>query len=102
MGFAEEYDFFIYFPAKRRAAENQENCMAYAFVNFRSQGEARSLSKLLNGKVYHGSPKAINVVKARVQGFAACCQHFNRMDDSKIVPWMDNTCVTEDDPRRYQ
>mmetsp|Transcript_89540 Transcript_89540/g.191870 ORF Transcript_89540/g.191870 Transcript_89540/m.191870 type:complete len:463 (+) Transcript_89540:2-1390(+) len=107
-GFEGQYDFFSYFPAKRRRPGNGPQVgtpqgLGYAFVNFRDSDLAQNCVEQLNGKVQVEGDPPLSVVAARVQGFDECRRHFSSLSESgRVVPWVDPVVVANRPPRQYQ
>jgi len=129
MGFANTYDYFLFFPAKRvrrlPGSGSQDKVIlqnyAYAFVNFKDADMAQRCSATLQGwrprlcdtpsleeqeakkAATTESDPGLNIVAARVQGYQACFDHFNLLEKSgRCVPWLDAAASAKAIKSRYQ
>merc|ERR1712217_790779 len=79
-GFANKYDFFLFFPSKRvRRPSDPPLSLAYAFVNFKEEKSARACIGELDGLSLNEDDPAVNVVGARRQGLVQLIQHFSQL-----------------------
>lgn len=108
-GFAGQYDFFLYLPAKRRRPEpasgqpGPPQGLGYAFVNFRAPGLASGCAEALNSRSLSDGDPVLNVVAARVQGLDVCISHFSSLgDNGRVVPWTDPAASAGRPLRQYQ
>lgn len=80
-GFAEKYDFFLWFPAK---STSRLNGCGYAFVNFRRASDAQLCSKRLHLIRFEGDGDdderlPLSIAVAKVQGFAENYARFQHL-----------------------
>lgn len=88
-GYASQYDFLLYLPAKKTRPGYHGH--GYAFANFKEQRDAYACMQSLQGKSVDDSDLALNIVAAKVQGKMECIRHFSSMiDGGRVTPWVDN------------
>jgi len=127
MGFAGQYDYFLYFPAKRvrrLPGQPHEKAIlqnyAYAFVNFRDSEMAHCCVTTLQGwrprlsdlspeeqaarqaNTTEGDP-GLNIVASKVQGLQSCADHFSMLEKTgRCMPWMEPSPGAKAAGTRYQ
>jgi len=97
-GFRNQYNFFLYLPAKRRRPQPITHArpslgLGYAFVNFRDTASAQMCVEALNGKLLAESGPALSVVVAKVQGIEECMSHFRSLSESGRVAFWVDPCI---------
>jgi len=104
-----KYDFFLYFPPKKRKADGTAQGAAgqglsYAFVNFKDPEDAKACIDELDGHRVANAVAgvaaaadegpALSVVAARVQGLQECWDHFRGIEDNgRLEPWVGSTTM---------
>jgi len=103
----EQYNFFLFLPAKRKARAQGTACspqtfaaqaqggLGYCFVNFKKAQHANACLEALGGRSLQPGDPTLSVVSAKVQGISKCLSHFSSLAESggRCTPWIDTTSV---------